>query len=37
MLRFTYSSMTTPPETYDYDMVTAERILRKRAGDSLGP
>ncbi len=29
-LRFTYSSMTTPRETYDYDMVSRERILRKR-------
>ena len=29
-VRFTYSSMTTPGEVYDYDMVTRERILRKR-------
>lgn len=29
-LRFTYSSMTTPEETYDYDMKTRARILRKR-------
>ncbi len=29
-LRFTYSSMTTPAETYDYDMGTRERTLRKR-------
>ena len=29
-LRFVYSSMTTPPETYDYDMRTRERILRKK-------
>jgi oligopeptidase B len=29
-IRFTYSSMTTPAETYDYDMVTRQRILRKR-------
>ena len=29
-LRFTYSSMTTPAETYDYDMVSKERRLRKR-------
>ncbi len=28
--RFTYSSMTTPWETYDYNLVTHERILRKR-------
>jgi oligopeptidase B len=30
ILRFTYSSMTTPRETYDYDMVSRERVLRKR-------
>jgi oligopeptidase B len=29
-LRFTYSSMTTPHETYDYDMVSRTRILVKR-------
>ncbi len=29
-LRFTYSSMTTPAETYDYDMVKRTRVLRKR-------
>jgi oligopeptidase B len=29
-LRFTYASMTTPAETYDYDMVTCTRTLRKR-------
>jgi oligopeptidase B len=29
-LRFTYSSMTTPAETYDYDMATRARVLRKR-------
>ena len=28
-LRFVYSSMTTPAETYDYDMETRERTLRK--------
>ena len=28
-LRFTYSSMTTPARTYDYDMATRERVLRK--------
>ena len=28
-LRFTYSSMTTPARTYDYDMVSRERTLRK--------
>ncbi len=29
-IRFTYSSMTTPAETYDYDMETRTRTLRKR-------
>ncbi|KAA0073910.1 S9 family peptidase [Tardiphaga sp. P9-11] len=29
-LRFSYSSMTTPSEVYDYDMATRERTLRKR-------
>lgn len=29
-IRFTYSSMTTPAETYDYDMESRERTLRKR-------
>lgn len=29
-LRFTYSSMTTPAEIYDYDMASRERTLRKR-------
>jgi oligopeptidase B len=29
-LRFVYSSMTTPDETYDYDMATRARVLRKR-------
>jgi oligopeptidase B len=29
-LRFTYSSMTTPAETYDYDMATRTRVLKKR-------
>jgi oligopeptidase B len=28
-LRFTYSSMTTPQRTYDYDMATRTRTLRK--------
>jgi oligopeptidase B len=28
-LRFTYSSMTTPTQTYDYDMATRTRVLRK--------
>jgi oligopeptidase B len=30
LVRFTYSSMTTPSEVYDYDMRTRERTLRKR-------
>jgi oligopeptidase B len=30
VLRFTYSSMTTPLEIYDLNLVTHERILRKR-------
>lgn len=30
ILRFVYSSMTTPAETYDYDMVSRTRVLRKR-------
>lgn len=30
LLRFTYSSMTTPSEVYDYDMTSRERVLRKR-------
>jgi oligopeptidase B len=29
-LRFSYSSMTTPSEIYDYDMATRARFLRKR-------
>lgn len=29
-IRFTYSSMTTPAETFDYDMETRQRTLRKR-------
>lgn len=28
-LRFTYSSMTTPAQVFDYDMVSRERVLRK--------
>jgi oligopeptidase B len=30
LLRFTYSSMTTPAETYDYDLASRRRTLRKR-------
>jgi oligopeptidase B len=29
-VRFVYSSMTTPAETYDYDMEARTRVLRKR-------
>ena len=29
-IRFAYSSMTTPSETYDYDMAARTRVLRKR-------
>ncbi|MBA4209226.1 MAG: S9 family peptidase [Parvibaculum sp.] len=29
-MRFSYSSMTTPAEVYDYDLETRDRILRKR-------
>jgi oligopeptidase B len=29
-LRFSYSSMTTPSEVYDYDMASRARLLRKR-------
>jgi oligopeptidase B len=30
LLRFTYSSMTTPSEVWDYDLAARTRILRKR-------
>ncbi len=30
VMRFAYSSMTTPSEVYDYDMATRRRTLRKR-------
>ena len=30
LLRFSYSSMTTPAEVWDYDLATRERTLRKR-------
>jgi oligopeptidase B len=29
-LRFVYTSMTTPASTFDYDLITRERVLRKR-------
>ncbi len=29
-IRFSYSSMTTPSEVFDYDMVSRARVLRKR-------
>ena len=29
-IRFTYSSMTTPAELYDYDMTTRQRVMLKR-------
>ena len=29
ILRFTYSSMTTPSRVYDYDVTTRKRVLRK--------
>ncbi len=30
LLRFTYASMTTPRETFDYDLASRTRVLRKR-------
>lgn len=30
LLRFTYTSLTTPNSVYDYDMATRERVLLKR-------
>ncbi len=30
LMRFTYSSMTTPEEVWDYDLASRERFLRKR-------
>ncbi len=30
LLRYSYSSLTTPPSVYDYDMTTRRRILLKR-------
>ncbi len=36
-LRITYSSMTTPAETYDYDMATRERIAPQTPGRAKRP
>ena len=30
VLRFTYSSLITPPSVYDYDMATEQRVLMKQ-------
>ncbi len=30
VVRFVYSSLSTPRSTYDYDMVTREKVLKKR-------
>ena len=30
LLRFVYTSMTTPTSTFDYDLASRERVLRKR-------
>jgi oligopeptidase B len=35
VLRFTYSSLVTPPSVFDYNMATGERVLMKRQ-DVLG-
>ncbi len=36
-LRFSYSSMTTPSEVYDYDMAKRDAHLAQAPGDSLRP
>ena len=36
-LRFSYSSMTTPSEVYDYDMAKPDARLAQAPGDSLRP
>ena len=36
-LRFSYSSMTTPSEVYDYDMASRTRTLAQAAGNPLRP
>ena len=35
ILRFSYSSLRTPPSVYDYDMETGERVLKKTEAVSL--
>ncbi len=35
-LRFTYSSMTTPAQVFDYNMASRERVLRKTQDVPLG-
>ena len=37
ILRFAYSSMTTPEETYDYDMARANARAAEARGNPLGP
>ena len=36
-LRFSYSSMTTPSEVYDYDMAKRTRAVAQAPGDSFRP
>ena len=36
-LRFSYSSMTTPSEVYDYDMANAHARVAQAPGDSVRP
>ena len=36
-LRFSYSSMTTPSEVYDYDMASRDADLAQAPGDSVRP
>ena len=37
IMRFSYSSMTTPAQVFDYDMRTRERMLLQDAGSALRP
>ena len=37
LLRFSYSSMTTPEEIFDYDMATRDARLAQAPGDPVGP